>query len=129
MKNLLGHLLELESSELEDFSSKTFNDFPPSITEAVISEYRDFREKADQILLDIGLGANSLEDYFETCEGRIPHLFFCVRNHHGSSFTDDFWGDTLEAELAKRLAALASQYRQLDVYVGDDGKVYIAGYE
>lgn len=48
------------------------------------------------------------------------HDFWLTRNHHGAGFWDGDWeehGDTLTAH--------AQNFRECDLYVGDDGKLYL----
>ena len=48
------------------------------------------------------------------------HDFWLTRNHHGSGF----WDGDLPDDLGKALTAAAHKFGQVDLYVGDDGKIY-----
>jgi len=55
---------------------------------------------------------------------RAGHDFALTRNRHGAGFWDGDWpvdGDVLTAG--------SQDYPSLDLYVGDDGKLYVSGYE
>jgi len=47
------------------------------------------------------------------------HDFWLTRNHHGAGFWDRGLGD-----LGQRLTDAAHVYGSVDLYIGDDGKVY-----
>jgi hypothetical protein len=51
---------------------------------------------------------------------RLGQLFWYARNGHGVSFTDDGHAPCLEA-----LQNAARPFRQVDPYIGDDGRVYL----
>jgi len=48
------------------------------------------------------------------------HDFWLTRNGHGAGFNDGDWPD----ELDERLTEAAKGFGNVDVYVGDDGKLY-----
>lgn len=59
----------------------------------------------------------------------IGHDFWLTRNHHGAGFWDRYiQGNTIEQmkveEAGKRLTAIAHQFPEVDLYIGDDGKIY-----
>jgi hypothetical protein len=49
------------------------------------------------------------------------HDFWLTRNWHGAGFWDGDWED----EAGKRLTDASHAYGECDLYIGDDGKVYI----
>jgi hypothetical protein len=53
------------------------------------------------------------------------HDFWLTRNGHGVGFWD---GDWPEPE-ATRLTDASKEYGEVNLYVGDDGKIYASGYE
>jgi len=55
-------------------------------------------------------------------DSHIPHDFWLTRNHHGAGFWD---GDYPEP-IGKALTDLAHSFGEVDLYVGDDGKFYLA---
>lgn len=48
------------------------------------------------------------------------HDFILTRNGHGAGFWDGDW----PAEIGAKLTELSKTFGQLEVYVGDDGKIY-----
>lgn len=50
------------------------------------------------------------------------HDFWLTRNGHGAGFWDRGYG-----EVGKRLSEMSRPYGTANVYVGDDGKLYISG--
>ena len=53
--------------------------------------------------------------------GQVGHDFWLTRNHHGAGF----WDRGLGAR-GKRLTDAAHVYGESDIYVGDDGKLYVS---
>lgn len=51
---------------------------------------------------------------------RAGHDFWLTRNRHGAGF----WDGDYEEDKGKRLTAVAEQYGEVSVYVGDDGLIY-----
>lgn len=49
------------------------------------------------------------------------HDFWLTRNGHGAGFWDGDW----PTAMGKRLTASAKKFGEMDMYVGDDGKLYI----
>lgn len=57
---------------------------------------------------------------------QIGHDFCLTRNGHGAGFWDRFYGaDDPRTEAGERLANAAASFGSSDLYVGDDGKVYV----
>lgn len=54
-------------------------------------------------------------------DSHIPHDFWLTRNHHGAGFWD---GDYPKA-IGEALTNLAHSFGECDLYIGDDGKIYI----
>lgn len=52
------------------------------------------------------------------------HDFWLTRNGHGAGFWDRGLG-----ELGDRLSVASKTYAGQDIYVGDDGKLYLSGFE
>jgi hypothetical protein len=126
---IAAQLLELEHQSIAE-AGDGMKDFTGSISAEVSTvldeEYYDFRSKVDSILIEMEMGDSCPEDFFGD---KVAFYFLCVRNGHGCSFTDDFWREGPERTLAERMNTLARDYGQLYPYVGDDGMVYVSGYE
>lgn len=50
------------------------------------------------------------------------HDFWLTRNGHGAGFWDGDWPD----DVGERLTAASKAYGARDLYVGDDGEIYIS---
>lgn len=55
-------------------------------------------------------------------ETRAAHDFWLTRNGHGAGFWD---GDWKEPE-ASQLTAICKEFGEVNLYIGDDGKIYNA---
>jgi hypothetical protein len=74
-----------------------------------------------------------LEDFMEDAEGVVQnfwdeeqfgHDFWLTRNGHGSGFWDRYRPGSTGHEVGDKLTKLAKEYGSVDLYVGDDGKIY-----
>lgn len=55
---------------------------------------------------------------------QLGHDFWLTRNGHGAGFWDRHYGDTDEARAGDALSDAAKVYGSVDLYRGDDGKVW-----
>ena len=53
-------------------------------------------------------------------ENDVAHDLWLTRNHHGCGF----WDGDYEKEVGDYLTKLAHSFGEIDLYVGDDGKIY-----
>ena len=53
----------------------------------------------------------------------VGHDFWLTRNGHGAGF----WDGDYEKELGKKLTEISKEFGASDMYVGDDGLLYITG--
>jgi hypothetical protein len=53
-------------------------------------------------------------------DGRAGHDFWLTRHHHGAGFWDGDW----EADVGELLTNAAQAYKEVNLYVGDDGKIH-----
>lgn len=51
----------------------------------------------------------------------IAHDFWLTRNHHGAGFWDGDYPEPVATELTN----LAHSFGECDLYIGDDGKIYV----
>jgi len=56
-----------------------------------------------------------------TNDERAGHDFWLTRNGHGAGFWDGDWPEPM----ATRLTNASKAYGEVDLYVGDDGRLYI----
>lgn len=105
-----------------------FSDLAPSALARIIADCAKFQEAHDELLDDarnlvpgddgFKYGRDALDDE------RLGMLFWYARNGHGVAFTDD--GD---APCLQALQNAARAFCGSDVYLGDDGLIYIMGAE
>lgn len=69
-------------------------------------------------ILDFIDGAGALVDGMDPAQ--VGHDFWLTRNRHGAGFWDRGLGD-----VGDKLTAMSHPYGELDLYVGDDGFVYV----
>jgi hypothetical protein len=68
-----------------------------------------------------GFFNGNVADLIAMDAGQAGHDFWLTRNRHGAGF----WGRGL-GELGERLTESAHVYGTVEIYVGDDGNLYIA---
>lgn len=56
--------------------------------------------------------------------GQVGHDFWLTRNGHGAGFWDRYYGTHPGVELGQYLTSQAKSYGGVDLYVGDDDKIY-----
>jgi len=52
----------------------------------------------------------------------IGHDFWLTRNHHGAGF----WDGDYDEEIGKKLTDISHSFGGCDMYVGDDGNIYLS---
>ena len=62
--------------------------------------------------------AGDLLDHIDDCDS--GHDFWLTRQGHGAGFWDGDYPD----EIGDKLTEIANDFRELYIYVGDDGKLY-----
>lgn len=53
--------------------------------------------------------------------GYAGHDFWLTRNHHGAGFWDGDW----KKEVGEKLTTSAHTFGEIDLFVNDDGKIYL----
>ena len=85
-------------------------DIAPETLADMQSDCEDFQKSVGK---DLAL-------YLETqTVEQLGHDFWLTRNHHGAGFWDRGLGD-----IGDRLTEAAHVYGSVDLYIGDDGRVY-----
>jgi hypothetical protein len=87
-------------------------DFSPESVEAATKEISDFLTL---------LESENILWAEEISYDQFGYDFWLTRNHHGAGFWDRGLG-----ELGKKLTEWAHSYGSSDVYLGDDGKIYLS---
>ena len=82
------------------------DDLAPETIQSIIEDCQAFQNEHFE---DI---ANDLE--------RAGHDFWLTRNGHGAGFWDGDWDE----EIGDRLTKASDAYGSVDLYVGDDGRIY-----
>lgn len=90
-------------------SNYSVNDLSPEAMAQAKKEWDDFKTQAGDLLDGI-----SLAD--------AAHDFWLTRNGHGAGFWDRGYG-----EIGEKLTDLCKKFGSVDLYVGDDGKLYFSG--
>lgn len=86
-------------------------DLAPETLQKIREDCAEFLSKADSIIQDQpGIYSRNLE--------LAGHDFWLTRNHHGAGFWDGDW------EEGDKLTEIAQSFGEVDLYVGDDGKIY-----
>lgn len=93
-------------------------DIAPATAEEMRSDCEDFA-KANATDLAAYCERIRTDPSQGTPEDYAGHDFWLTRNRHGAGFWDRGLGD-----LGERLSAAARVYGSVDLYPGDDGKVY-----
>lgn len=87
----------------------SIEDIAPEAIEQAIQDCTAFLEKAATLLAEYDL---------ETA----GHDFWLTRNHHGAGF----WDGDYQKEDGETLTKLSQEFRELNPYLGDDGKIYFS---
>ena len=94
-------------------SNYSVNDISQQAMADMVSACRNFQDN-NRELLEIAAAEDGQD------AGHQGHDFWLTRNGHGAGYWD---GDY--AETGDRLTEAAKQYGESDIYVGDDGKLYL----
>lgn len=92
------------------------DDIAPETMENMRSDCLDFIEAQKTDLLEY---CERMQCEQWTGAQRAGHDFWLTRNGHGAGFWDRGLGD-----LGERLSKAAKVYGSVDLYLGDDGKIY-----
>jgi len=84
------------------------NDFADETLEQLREDCNKFQNEAGDLLDNLN-------------ETLVAHDFWLTRNHHGAGF----WDGEYEKSTGKKLTELSHEFGECDLYVGDDGKLYI----
>ncbi len=87
----------------------SLGDIEPSELERIIADCAEFQSANEALLLQAGTAEQNGHDYWLT------------RNHHGAGF----WDRGYSEELGQALTDAAHKAGERDLYIGDDGKVYV----
>lgn len=100
----------------------SIGDIPVSVREKMRAECIEFLAACAPE--DLDADADRAPSFREGQE-YVGHDFWLTRNGHGTGF----WDRDLPNGAGDRLSAAARAFGGVDLYVGDDGMVYAAGFE
>ncbi|MGY2987684.1 hypothetical protein [Bradyrhizobium sp. USDA 4508] len=106
-----------DNPELKDC---TLDDVSPEMMQAIEADCRDFQE-ANVELLERVNGVTGRYERSPYDDERAGTDFWFTRNGHGAGF----WDRGLGAD-GDRLSDMAKAYGCSDLYLGDDGKLYLS---
>jgi hypothetical protein len=87
----------------------TIDDISKECMEEIMQDCESFKEIYNYLLTESGQS-----------DEQNGHDFWLTRNHHGVGFWDRGLGD-----IGKELTIAAQACGSVDLYVGDDGKIYV----
>lgn len=102
-----GEALDQEH-DITDISDETVAD--------MVADCTKFQSDNAELLTDDNLLRNSEYSVY----GAAGHDFWLTRNGHGAGFWDGDWGKVA----GEKLTESSKGYKQTDLYIGDDGKIY-----
>jgi len=85
------------------------------LMERIEKDCAEFLAKANHLISDENCNYTGC-----TAEEIAGQNFFLTRNGHGCGYTDGYWNEPA----ATKLDELASSFKAIEIYVGDDGMVY-----
>jgi len=120
----LAQLLLYLDSELEDDCGHPF--YIPHL-ERLVSEFYEWSDIVDGVMIELGLGDESIGDMWP----RVEFVYLCVRLGHGAGFADNFDHRDPEATKLAKLARDATKSQTCledGIYLGDDNVIYFFNY-
>lgn len=90
-------------------------DIAPATLETIIADCANFQAENASLLIDDNC-------FYKRCPmiEYAGHDFWLTRAHHGVGFWDGDWTE----EAGKALTEAASRFKEMDLYIGDDGLIY-----
>lgn len=100
------------------FSDLGFNleDIAPEALDTIVRDCAAFQEACADCISDAFCIRGNIN-----ASDHAGRDFWLTRNHHGAGFWDGDWSEP-EAEL---LTQAAQAFGEIDLYMGDDGKIYL----
>jgi hypothetical protein len=99
----------------------SITDISPETLAKMVSDCEVFqRENLEHIEKGFG-GHDTANNEDFSCYGRAGHDFWLTRNGHGAGFWDGDWPESV----ATILTDSSKRFGVVDLYVGDDGQIYI----
>jgi len=113
IKGYITCALWAETDEEEPLDTRyVIEDIAPVAMVSIAEDCLDFQQSNADLLQEYVACGRSM--------AQAGHDFWLTRNGHGAGFWDRGFG-----EVGDKLTAAAKVYGSCDIYVGDDGKLYI----
>lgn len=93
----------------------SLSDFTPETLEIMAEKCADFRSYVSQSC------SQEVADEMEADSDQAGHDFWLTKEHHGCGFWDGDWSK----EAGKALTDASHTFSEDNLYVGDDGRIYI----
>jgi len=90
------------------------SDLSESAKSTMLNELFDFTKQVSRLIPDHNFNLSDL-----------AHDFWLTRNGHGSGFWDNQGKPWADDQIAQKLTDISKNFGEQDLYVGDDGKIYI----
>jgi hypothetical protein len=147
-EDALQHLADITGSRIkiaeESASSADIDEFKDAYIEAALWSSTDNSNEQGGDPLDDNydesdISSEMMKDIDEDCKDFVEanfafikddlkqagHDFWLTRNGHGAGFWDGDWEFEIDGKNAgKHLTEMSKPYGGVDIYVGDDGKLY-----
>ena len=92
----------------------SIEDIAPESIKAAMADCELFEEKAGELLEGMSREGSEVRD-------RVGFDFWLTRNGHGAGF----WDGDYEKEVGRKLTEISEEFGESNLYVGDDGKLYL----
>jgi hypothetical protein len=90
-----------------------YQDFSPETIAQMIEDCKAFQQSNRELIDSADYGSRASKDEY------AGHDFWLTRNRHGAGFWDRNLG-----KIGERLTESAHAYGEINLYIGDDGKIY-----
>lgn len=112
----------LWASELDDYS---VNEIAAETMARIVTDCAKFQEEQAELITDQNYPSANAPgwnpDQMWDADEKAGHDFWLTRNGHGAGFWDGDWSEPAATKLTKA----ANAFGVVDLYVGDDGKLYL----
>ena len=113
VKGYIDAMLWTEEEEIG--KDKSVSDLPPETMNSITTDVKKFYQTSEQLLENIP------DDYTDRYGyEQVGHDFWLTRNGHGAGFWDRGLG-----ELGDKLTEISKQFGESNLYIGDDGELYV----
>jgi hypothetical protein len=124
----------------EDVDIDGLDEFTKAYIEAALWTFTDdepedkhfsFEDISDETLELMKKDCNNFQDENKELysnggwsDEQAGHDFWLTRNGHGAGFWDKSSNGGYDEEVGEKLSTVSKNYENMDLYIGDDGKIY-----